>query len=77
MSTSRTWEIKATQIPCGANYRQPEGCLQYHTGLTGVLQTFNFLETDPAAQMHISSQKYDKGSSITKVASKAIRLLTF
>lgn len=55
-STSRTWEIKATQIPCGANYRQPEGCLQYHTELTGRFQTFNFADT--TTPQHLANQNY-------------------
>lgn len=55
-STTRTWEIKATQIPCGANWRQPEGCLQYHTTLTGRFQTFNFADINPA--VHLASQNY-------------------
>jgi len=54
-STARTWEIKATQIPCGANWRQPEGCLQYHTTLTGRFQTFNFADI---ASQHLASQDY-------------------
>ena len=54
-STARTWEIKATQIPCGANYRQPEGCLQYHTEITGRFQTFNFADT--TTPQHLASQK--------------------
>jgi len=55
-STTRTWEIKATQVPCGASWRQPEGCLQYHTTLTGRFQTFNFADTNPA--VHLASQDY-------------------
>ena len=55
-STSRNWEIKATQIPCGSNYRQPEGCLQYHTELTGRFKTFNF--DDTASPQHLATQKY-------------------
>ena len=57
-STVRTWEIKATQIPCGASYRPPDGCLQYHTTLTGRFQTFNFAETTTASQAHLLAQKY-------------------
>ena len=55
-STTRVWEIKTTQIPCGASYRAPEGCLQYHTGLTGRLTTFNFL--DSTTPQHLASQSY-------------------
>ena len=57
-STARTWEIKATQIPCGASYRPPDGCLQYHTTLSGRFQTFNFAETTTASQVHLLAQKY-------------------
>ena len=56
-STIRTWEIKATQIPCGSNYRPPDGCLQWHTTLAGRFQTFNFLET--TTTQHLASQKYN------------------
>ena len=56
-STIRTWEIKATQIPCGSPVRAPEGCLQFHTTLAGRFQTFNFAET--TTPMHLASQKYD------------------
>ena len=54
-STVRTWDIKATQIPCAANYRPPGGCLQWHTGLTGRFTTFNFLET--TTPQHLASQE--------------------
>jgi len=57
-STARTWEIKATQIPCGASYRPPDGCLQYHTTLSGRFQTFNFAETTTASQVHLLAQNY-------------------
>lgn len=52
---SRSWEIKATQIPCGASWRNPEGCLQWHTGLQGRMTTFNFIATD---ESHLASQDY-------------------
>ena len=38
--------------------RQPEGCLQWHTTLTGRFQTFNFAET--TTPQHLASQKYAK-----------------
>jgi len=56
-STTRMWEIKATQIPCSANYRPDSGCLQYHQGLTGRIETFNFANT--AVQSHLASQNYN------------------
>lgn len=54
-STTRTWDILVSQIPCAANYREPSGCLQYHTGLTGRFTTFNFLETTTTA--HLGNQE--------------------
>ena len=53
-STTRTFEIKATQIPCSASYRPPSGCLQYHVGLTGRITTFDFLTTTTA---NLNTQK--------------------
>jgi hypothetical protein len=55
-STVRTWEIKVSQIPCGAVYAAPNGCLQYHTGTDGRLTTFNFLDT---LTSHLASQNYN------------------
>ncbi len=37
------------------NSRPPNGCLQYHTGLTGRITTFNFT---PAASNHLNNQEY-------------------
>ena len=72
-STSRMWEVKVSQIPCGANYgymaflilsfehknhvhfRPRDGCLQYHTGLTGRFTSFNFI---PTGDNHLKEQKY-------------------
>ena len=36
-------------------FRPDPGCLQYHTGLTGRLTSFNFLPTN---DNHLSNQKY-------------------
>jgi hypothetical protein len=54
-SSTRQWEIKATQIPCASNVRPASGCLQYHTGLTGRFETFNF--QDASSQIHLASQR--------------------
>ena len=56
-STTRTWEIMATQIPCHSNYRPPSGCLQWHIGLTGRFQTFNFIGS--SIPQHLALQRYD------------------
>lgn len=42
MNTMRIWEIKVTQISCFANCRAPSGCLQWFTGCSGEITTFNF-----------------------------------
>merc|ERR1719266_2635019 len=53
-STSRKWDIKVAQIPCGANYAPPDGCLQYQTGLTGRFSSFNWADSTTA--VHLASQ---------------------
>ena len=58
-STSRQWEIKVTQIPCWQSRGRDSGCLQYHTGITGRLESFNFQEPTSTSQMHLESQDYD------------------
>ena len=50
---TRIWEIKVTQQPCDCN-GPTDGCLQYHTGLTGRLTTFNFLPTN---DNHLANQE--------------------
>eukprot|EP00095_Tigriopus_kingsejongensis_P004177 maker-scaffold47_size466558-snap-gene-0.18 protein:Tk04177 transcript:maker-scaffold47_size466558-snap-gene-0.18-mRNA-1 annotation:"hypothetical protein KGM_18655" len=54
-SNNRQWEIKVTQIPCSTQgHPNGCGCLQYHTGLTGRLTTFNFLPTN---DNHLANQQ--------------------
>ena len=53
-STNRQWEIKVTQVPCHQDRREA-GCLQYHEGTTGRIETFNFQE--PTSQIHLQEQK--------------------
>lgn len=56
-STSRKWDIKVAQIECGAsNGAPPDGCLQYYTGLTGQIMTFNFQD---GVNTHLSNQNYN------------------
>ena len=38
---SATFKIKISQIPCFANYKAPSGCLQYYTGRSGRVKSFN------------------------------------
>jgi hypothetical protein len=54
-STSHQWDIKVAQIPCGSTYGPPDDCLQWTTGLTGRITTFNFLNS---AGSHLNNQDY-------------------
>lgn len=46
------WDIKITQVRCCD--RAPDGCLQYHYGVSGVLKSFNFDGWD----QHLANQWY-------------------
>ncbi|XP_059087690.1 uncharacterized protein LOC131884071 [Tigriopus californicus] len=58
-SGTREWDIKVTQYNCGDEQGGPDGCLQYFTGTTGTVASFNFLTTSPTVEpttTHLSSQ---------------------
>ena len=42
-SFERAFKMKITQIECGAVNRGVEGCLQYHTGVSGRVSSFNYI----------------------------------
>ena len=49
LDRERKWRIKVTQIPCDCRDREdpdmklaPAGCLQFHQGIRGKMQSFNF-----------------------------------
>lgn len=44
-TTGRKWKIKVTQIECDSMSRAPPGCLQYYTGSTGTIASFNGAST--------------------------------
>ncbi|KAK4874960.1 hypothetical protein RN001_014320 [Aquatica leii] len=50
---SRLWEVRVTQIPFSE--RAPSGCLQYHSGVTGIIQTMNFADNG----RHLADQDYN------------------
>ncbi|KAM3969070.1 uncharacterized protein ACR2FA_003721 [Aphomia sociella] len=54
-SFERMWKLKVTQIPCNTIYKADEGCLQYYTGVSGQLRSFNY---DPASGLQLSNQDY-------------------
>lgn len=39
---SRRWNIKLVQLGCGCPGLAPNGCLQYYTGTTGTISSFNY-----------------------------------
>lgn len=60
--STRQWRIKVTQYDCGTEeISGPPGCLQYYTGDTGTIQSFNFPSTDTVglSATHLSNQHYD------------------
>merc|ERR1712165_506101 len=54
-AANRGFELKVTQYTCDSPVRPPEGCLQYHTGTTGTIKTFNFANAD---EVHLANQRY-------------------
>ena len=53
-STTRSWNIHIMQIACTATWKPPQGCLQYFTGTTGYLTSYNY-----AGGYHLSNQNYN------------------
>lgn len=51
-AVSRLWELTVTQIPF--SQRAPMGCLQYHQGMKGTIQTMNFADNG----RHLADQDY-------------------
>ncbi|KAJ8915019.1 hypothetical protein NQ315_015994, partial [Exocentrus adspersus] len=52
-AVSRLWEVRLTQVPF--SQRAPAGCLQYHEGGTGIIQTMNFADNG----RHLANQDYN------------------
>ncbi|KAK9883020.1 hypothetical protein WA026_001233 [Henosepilachna vigintioctopunctata] len=52
-AVSRLWEVIVTQIPFAQ--RAPTGCLQYHVGSRGIVQTMNFADNG----RHLADQDYN------------------
>jgi hypothetical protein len=58
-----SWDIMVTQYACGDENGGPVGCLQYFTGATGAIRSYNFASEASAAvvaqnQVHLSNQHY-------------------
>jgi len=56
-SYSRYWNIRVSQIPCGTIYTPPTGCLQYMTGFSGEVYSFNYGKS-ASTNHHLVSQEY-------------------
>ncbi|RZC34751.1 uncharacterized protein BDFB_001026, partial [Asbolus verrucosus] len=52
-AVARLWEVRVVQVPF--TQRAPAGCLQYHTGATGLIQTMNFADNG----RHLADQDYN------------------
>jgi hypothetical protein len=58
---TRQWDIKVTQYACGDQDGGPPGCLQYFSGTSGTLSSYNFptsSSTVGSSTTHLSSQCY-------------------
>ena len=47
------WNILISQIPCGEPWAPPPGCLQFFTGVTGQISSYNF-----QGGLHLANQLY-------------------
>jgi len=56
-TTSRAYTIKVTQFESTNEMGGPAGCLQFFTGDTGTVNTFNW--NDVATSTHLANQNYD------------------
>ncbi|XP_055373573.1 uncharacterized protein LOC129606949 [Condylostylus longicornis] len=54
-SFPRIWRIRVTQIHCGSIYRTDSGCLQFFTGISGKVKSFNF---NTVSGRQLSNQDY-------------------
>ena len=67
-STTRSWDIYVTQYTCGQeDLAGPPGCLQYHTGSTGLVKTFGYGTSNTNAATatsttHLQNQNYNVSS---------------
>lgn len=52
-STSQSWNIQVSQISCDSSYAPDEGCLQWYTGVSGTIYSYNY-----PGSVHLASQDY-------------------
>jgi len=51
--TTREWKIQVMQISCNESWKPSVGCLQYFTGTTGTISSYNY-----AGEFHLNNQYY-------------------
>ncbi|CRL03175.1 CLUMA_CG016282, isoform A [Clunio marinus] len=51
----RSWRIRISQIHCGSLHKADQGCLQYFTGISGRVKSFNY---DSLSGRQLSNQDY-------------------
>ena len=54
-ATTSAFTIKVTQVPCSSKTKAPQGCLQYFTGNTGTITTYNY---NSAGGVLLTNQDY-------------------
>ena len=52
-AVENSWSIQVMQISCSAPWKPAAGCLQYFTGTTGTLYSYNYQES-----FHLTNQQY-------------------
>ena len=57
-STSRYWNIRVAQIPCGTAYTAPVNCLQWFTAATGTITSFNYQFSATPLIQKLANQDY-------------------
>ncbi|EFX70294.1 hypothetical protein DAPPUDRAFT_112776 [Daphnia pulex] len=57
--SSRSWNIKISLLPCGADYLAPVDCLQYFTAPTGRVSSFNWRDVPVSAIRQLNNQNYN------------------
>jgi len=57
-TTSRDWKIRTTYIPCDSDMLAPAGCLQYYTGDTGVIKSFNNVAATATQLSQVGGLRY-------------------
>ena len=62
MSFARSWKIRITQHACDSPDTAPEGCLQYITGISGNVSSFNWKlddnMNDASFSNHLANLRY-------------------